>query len=433
MITTVAEFLEQLREKEARILAKHDVSHAPTIGSMYEGLTKDLLGRAIPPNLGLAATSGFVVDSQGNRSKQIDCMITCAPGTGIPYTDEEDVLIEDVTAVIEVKKNLYSDDLRSGYDNLASLRQLDAIGAGRSGELLRDAFQGITRFAYPENEEQLHSYPYEIQLVFHSLAVDNMYPARVIFGYGGFATENGLRESFASFIERSSEVNPAKGFGPARLPWLICCDSHMLFKVNGMPFHQPLQDDGFWPIYASRSGNPLEMLLEFIWTRLSYEGRLPGDIFEGSDPSVNAHRFLDVRPEKISDGWGWRYRYVGELPQALEGYPERAQWEPATIDEIQQAVLVKAGQEGHLDLLDSSVLRDLAENGYTAEGMADALNKLGLAARVGDRLVLLTRECVTAMLPDGRIVAGENSSGQLDRWVAAQITPRAHAPRGDAA
>jgi len=417
MIKTVAEFLEQLREKEAGILANQDVKHAPTIGCMYEGLTRDVLGRAIPPSLGLAVTSGFVVDASDNRSKQVDCMVTCGPGKGIPYTDGQDVDIDNVIAVVEVKKNLYSSDLDSGYSNLASLRPLDTAGAGRSIGLLRDAFQGITRYVYPETREELRAYPNEIQLIFHSLAVDNMYPARVIFGYNGFATENGLRESFAGYINKGSNEAPVKGFGPARLPWLICCGSHMLFKINGMPFHRPLSDDGFWPIYASLTGNPLEMLLEIVWTRLTYEGRLTKTVFEGSDIAIGAHRFLDVRREHAHGGWAWRYRYVGCLPEELENASMEVHWQPALIDEVQQAVIVRTSGEGYLDLSDQNVVRDLAENGYTPDEMVKSLNKLGLAARVGDELRMLTTECATVMMPDGRIAAGENSSGQLVRWV----------------
>lgn len=416
MIQTVAEFLEQLREKEAAILAQHDVKHAPTIGRMYEGLTKDLLDIVFPQGLGLSVTSGFVVDSEEGRSKQVDCMITCAPGNGIPHTDNEEVHIDNVVAVVEVKKNLYSSDLRAGYLNLASLRALATDGSSRSIPLLKSSFQSITRHAYPEDEGQLQNQSDEIQMIFHALAVDLMYPARIIFGYNGFAAENALRESFANFIEESETNPPTNGFRPASLPSLICCGSHMLLKANGMPFCAPMQDDGYWPIYASLTGNPLEVLLEIIWTRLSYEGRVSEGFFEGSELAMGVHRFLDVRPEKVPTGWGWRYRYIGELPKELEGQQVAARWEPAIIDPIQHVIIVEAEHKGHIDLSDPSILRYLTENGYTPERMVETLNELGLAARVGNQLRLLTKECATVMMPDGRIAAGENSSGQLANW-----------------
>jgi len=43
MIKTVADFLNHLREKENEALKKQDIKHPPTIGDMYEGLTKQIL------------------------------------------------------------------------------------------------------------------------------------------------------------------------------------------------------------------------------------------------------------------------------------------------------------------------------------------------------------------------------------------------------
>ena len=61
MITSFAEFLEQLQAKEAELLAAEAVQHAPTIGDMYEGLTRELVERAIPKKLNLRLVDGFVL------------------------------------------------------------------------------------------------------------------------------------------------------------------------------------------------------------------------------------------------------------------------------------------------------------------------------------------------------------------------------------
>ncbi|MGO1163932.1 hypothetical protein ACTOV4_18580 [Brucella sp. C7-11G] len=65
MIRSIGEILEQLRKAEADRLDKSDIRHAPTIGAMYEGLTKDLLNKAIPDGLDLKIVSGFVIDGKG--------------------------------------------------------------------------------------------------------------------------------------------------------------------------------------------------------------------------------------------------------------------------------------------------------------------------------------------------------------------------------
>lgn len=46
MIRSIGEMLQQLRQAEADRLGKSDIRHAPTIGAMYEGLTKDVLNEA---------------------------------------------------------------------------------------------------------------------------------------------------------------------------------------------------------------------------------------------------------------------------------------------------------------------------------------------------------------------------------------------------
>ena len=184
-----------------------------------------------------------------------------------------------------------------------------------------------------------------------------------------------------------------------------------------MPFHTPIQDDGYWPIYSSLTGNPLEFLLELLWTRLVYEKRLSGLVFEGSSVQTGVHRCLDVKPEQVPDGWGWRYRYVGELPKGGDDGQTETQWQPVIVDETQFLVICETGHEGRINLTDPEFVAFLTERGYTPDGLVNSLNRVGLAARMGDELVLLTRECACVMLPDGRFAAGENSGGQLSRWV----------------
>jgi len=82
MIKTVGEILEALRKAEAAKLKASDIRHAPTIGSMYEGLTRSLLERAVPSSMNLRIVSGFVVDGLGGTSGQLDCMLVSGEGTG---------------------------------------------------------------------------------------------------------------------------------------------------------------------------------------------------------------------------------------------------------------------------------------------------------------------------------------------------------------
>lgn len=112
MIRTAAEFLRQLRDQELVRLDNYKMDHKPTIGDMYEGLSAELLGRAIPIELGLRLVSGFIIDSDGNISGQIDCMLVSGEGENIPYTSDYKWHIKDIIAVLEVKKRLYAAALR---------------------------------------------------------------------------------------------------------------------------------------------------------------------------------------------------------------------------------------------------------------------------------------------------------------------------------
>lgn len=57
MVRDIAQFLRELISQESRMLAKEDVKHPGIIGQMYEGLTKDVLARALPSQLNLNIAS----------------------------------------------------------------------------------------------------------------------------------------------------------------------------------------------------------------------------------------------------------------------------------------------------------------------------------------------------------------------------------------
>jgi hypothetical protein len=78
----------------------------------------EVLSASIPIELNLRVVSGFITNSDGELSDQIDCMLVQGEGERIPYTDDFKYNIDNVIAVIEVKKNLYSKEIESAYENL---------------------------------------------------------------------------------------------------------------------------------------------------------------------------------------------------------------------------------------------------------------------------------------------------------------------------
>jgi hypothetical protein len=143
MIKTVSDFLEEFKAKGlAMIRVNEDIDHPGLIGDMYEGLTHAMLKEAVFQNLDLKIVSGKITNTKGQMTKQIDCMLVKGEGRKLPFTDEWVYHYSQVIAVIEVKKNLFSSDLASSYENLKSVldvsREPEQPGEQYMTEILRD-------------------------------------------------------------------------------------------------------------------------------------------------------------------------------------------------------------------------------------------------------------------------------------------------------
>ncbi len=416
MIKKVSDFLQKLIDKENGLLKEQNIKHGPTIGDMYEGLTQGVLDKALPLNSPLDVTAGFIVDQDGNISQELDCLVVTSVGEEIPYTTKRKYMIDDVVAVIQVKKNLYAADIKSGYENLLSVMKFESTQP-KSATLLIDAYQSITRRPLP-NREDVPALPFEIQMVYHSLVTELASPARIILGYNGFKSHSRFRQSFLNYLESQADGKPKKGYGPASFPNLIVCGQYSLVKCNGMPFVGPLDKNNCWPFYCSASSNPIELILQVIWTKLVYDEKLPNSVFDDDVWLESFAHLLSVKHVRKNDGTqGWAYSITTASDNDLNQPDEPSLWEPAFIDLTQHFVITRLCAEGEVDLLDPDLESYLSKEGYTIDSLVDSLNSVGLAAREGDRLLLLTRGCASAFLPDGRIVAGENVGGQLMKWM----------------
>ena len=86
---TIYELLYSIKDKGvAEIEPYLNIQHNPTIGDMYEGLTKILTDKAIFKGLDLRVTSGKIKNIYGVLSRQIDCMIVVGNGEKIPFTED---------------------------------------------------------------------------------------------------------------------------------------------------------------------------------------------------------------------------------------------------------------------------------------------------------------------------------------------------------
>ena len=145
VINTVKDLMDSLKEKGISEIEDFlYIKHGPTIGAMYEGLTKELMDKAIFKDVDLKVCSGFISNSKGELSKQIDCMIVMGIGKQIPYTGDYIYNINQVVAVIEVKKDLFAKEVDLAYKNLLSVKSIVQPDQDMSIDKLEQAYENVT-------------------------------------------------------------------------------------------------------------------------------------------------------------------------------------------------------------------------------------------------------------------------------------------------
>lgn len=422
MIRTLGNLLDELRLAEAARLNAVDITHPPTIGAMYEGLTRSILDCAIPTNLDLRIVQGFVIDGRGGRTGQIDCMLVRGEGTPVPYVDGTfQWHVKDVLAVFEVKKSLFGGDLADAFDQLRSVGEITSSwleGASGPAEFSLDASMQVYAQCMGEvvpPGADWKSMPMDKHLIWHTIMADQIAPVRIMLGYGGYSTENGLRRGFTDFLEKKRST---VGYGPPSMPNLIVADGVSLVKLSGHPYSHPRLPDGWWPLIASSHVNPTLLVLEHLWTRISYLYPAP-EIF-GEDLGLERlSTLVEAKPAEVAPGsgtWGWQFHVMKASAKKLAEGPDEAKWAPVELDATQSVIMHQLCQ-GDLDTTDADLLAFLATEGRRPDEFYQSLLNTRLVARDGNHLTLTTAECQIVILPDGRRVAADNNTGRLTRWV----------------
>ncbi|MBX9886939.1 MAG: hypothetical protein K2Y30_03275 [Flavobacteriaceae bacterium] len=422
MINTISDLLNEFLKAETDILNNQQIKHPTTIGTMFEGLTEAILTKAIFKNLKLRIVkNSFIIGCD----TEFDVLLVDGEGEKIPYTDRYKFQPAEVIAIIQVKKNLFSKDIKDAYSNLKFL--IDYYNPKKLEDykmrLLRDGFRSITR----KDLSIIKNGTYTIQeeAIYHSLKTEVVLPLRIVWGYNGFKNEYNLRESFINYLGQNiseNKQNIKHGFGPHNFPNLIICGQYSLNKINGNPFGHHLDKDNWWSFYTSSSYNPVFFLLEIIWTRLSYKYEfLPMDIF-GDDLSVEPLKlYIDCRVKQFNEGLlGWEYNYREYKKESLEEISEPVQWNPTFLDKEQYVIIHELCKDSVINIKEDENLEKFVTNDGNYESLDEFLKKLketGLVFIENNQLKLLTDNCQCMILPDGRTIAGENKSGRLTNWV----------------
>ena len=420
MINTLADLLKELSEKENLRLKELDITHPPTIGAMYEGLTADILQKSLLGGLNLVvAKSSFI---KGSKT-EFDVILAEGEGEPVPYTDKYTFAPEQVLVVIQVKKTFNAKELGDSYENLMRIPDL-YLNISPEDYMLRLATDSVHNTLQRSIEDVTGGrLTFEEEYVYHSLVTEAQLPVTIVLGYNGLKSESSLREKYYDYIvgKVSGEREVIRGYGPNNYPSLVVCEDNSIVKMGGCPYNAPLSKSpmGWWDFMASTHYNPMYLFLDVVWTKLQYKYGLPPVIFGEDLETPKMTPFLSCRIAQKGERRGWELWYHDYEKTELESVNGTLEWEPFFLDEIQFSVMNILCMDGELDLAQTpSVEKDALEKGYDSlEDFVQSLCKTDLVAKVGPtKIQLISRGC-QVMMVDDKFIMGENISGRMDNWL----------------
>ena len=132
-------FLRVQQEMLAQLALGGMIEHGPTMGDVTERQWIALFDRYLPKRY--STTSGFVIDSRGGLSRQIDIAIYDNLYSQPLFPQEGAVHIpaESVYAVFEVKSTISRETIRDAGEKVASVRALHRTSARLISGVVRHA------------------------------------------------------------------------------------------------------------------------------------------------------------------------------------------------------------------------------------------------------------------------------------------------------
>ncbi|CAI0996225.1 Uncharacterised protein [Serratia liquefaciens] len=419
MIKNLAELLQAFMNEETAKLNKYQLKHGPTIGDMYEGLSSEILNRAIPPQLNLKIVNGFITDGNEGCSGQMDCMLVRGEGEKIPYTDSYKWHVKDVLVVFEVKKNLYSADL------INSFRKLRQVSENYSSYLFEGehdkenvvnlspsyrTFSQITGITAPHYHER-ETLTKENELIYTTIFMEQLTPVTIVLGYNGYSSEYSLREGLVRFLE---EEGNGYGYGVPSFPQLIICDKYSLIKGNGRPYSFRMRDD-YWDFMMSSKANPVLLMLELIWTKISLELDIIMPWGDGLEVEV-LNNFLRAKPVVHEEQGGWMLKYDELSNDLLESRQSSEEWQPVEVTQSIYSVFTQLDKHD-ICVADPEFVQFAVREFGDVNTCIGTIISTSLASFDGE-FISLTSDHITAIsLHDGRFIIAGDNLGRLNAWL----------------
>lgn len=187
-----------------------------------------------------------------------------------------------------------------------------------------------------------------------------------------------------------------------------------MVKANGRPYLKPLRD-GYWDFMLSSKANPVLLMLELIWTKISLEfdvGMPWGDDFE----MEGLNEFLRAKAIIKEEQGGWMFKYDELSKDTLESRTSSIEWEPVEVTSSVYAIFHQLTQSDVYTKEPDFIA--FAEKGAgSVSEFIDQITSTNFAAYDGESLSLNSENLIAAVLSDGRFVLAENNSGRFDAWL----------------
>ncbi|MGL1902534.1 MAG: hypothetical protein OCC49_10390 [Fibrobacterales bacterium] len=413
IVKTITDIIGKIIEVERQKIDNFEIAinHAPTIGKQYEGVTRKLLNTTLPENSDFRIVSGFIKGGS-KLSGQIDCMIVVGDGQLVPGTEDEFVYdLENVLMVVEVKKNLYSNDMSDAYSHLRDVVDLKSTYQALSAKETRILYNVFAKSTskHITKYDEIFDLDETLQNIFHGLLTQFVLPLRIVIGYNGFASESSLRDKYYEFLEENMFQ---KGYGPFSYPDLIICKDSCLIKLNGEPYH-PVINEGYLEFYMSCTNHNTVILTELILGRLS---RFVDMDYGEDDSDEPLKPFLGAKLSKKGDKFGWIIRAHNYSPdRGIDS--EGLEWKPCKVSLDAFAIFQVL------------CLRNVKLGEIKGKVLLQELIDTRLVATNDLEMTLTTIKLECCVMPDGCFYVGENKDGYFDRWASKVLKHSATSPK----
>lgn len=422
----LAEVLQKLVDQKKALLNDQRVKHPTLIGDMYEGLTTEVLDRIDLSRYGVKVVSG-IITSGNEQSGQIDCMVVIGEGEPMPCSRHFYYPIEQVVAVFEVKKNLFSRDLRDAYGQLEKVFQLSKKDYDRQQaqgtlefETIRPAQEFLTLFGkWPCHYEENAKLPYCQRAVYQSLVRDWLTPLRIAIGYNGYQSEKGLRDGLFNLYKGKEEVS---GYGVINMPNLMISDGYSIIKLNGMPYRGIWNEEAEeWCWLGSSDVNPMLLILELLYDRA--ESLLNVQLDRGQDLEEEPYFPLLISKPVKRDGAapGWVHQY-NDVPIPKRDSKQRA-WAPLRTSTAEKDFLRLIHEQGPQFPGSNKLTAFMDKHGI--EDIRESMRAL-FEARVvleTDNLFSICAGHWTVAKVRGEFYCGDNAGKRFENWLGMHTVP----------